>query len=143
MARPTRNSAGTPTHSPGYTLGAPASPPGNSMYFPWLTLDAPGVDAHPWLATAISAIRAEPDPTEPDLVNLAPAPEAFRHDDASGITGLVDWTDSQRRHVLYDIASAVTYLGCPRNATPFFDAYRTCGSLGSAELQHLDTFRRF
>jgi len=128
-----------------HILGAPALQPGSSTFFPWLTPDAPSVDAHPWLAAAISAIRAEADPLYLtwSTLHADPAPEAFRHDDASGITGLIDWADAQRGPVLYDIASAVMYLGGPRNATPFLDAYRTCGPLGSEELQHLDTFRRF
>ena len=128
-----------------HRLGGPASQLGTSIFFPWLRPDAPGLMDHPWLAAAISAIRVEVDSLDLtwSMLHADPAPEAFRHDDATGMTGLIDWTDAQRGPVLYDIASAVMYLGGPRSATSFLDAYGTRGPLGSEELQLLDTFRRF
>lgn len=128
-----------------HTLGAPSSQPRTSTFFAWLNPEAPGVDAQPWLAAAISAIRAETDPLDLtwSTLHADPAPEAFRRHDASGVTGLIDWTDAQRGPILYDIASAVMYLDGPLNAVPFLEAYRACGPLGTEELQHLDTFRRF
>lgn len=126
-------------------LGCPAAQWGTETFFPWLTPEAPGIEAYPWLAAAISAVRAEADPLNVtwSTVHTDPAPEAFRHDNSSGITGLIDWTGAQRGPVLYDVASAVMYLGGPGNATAFLSTYRTQAPLGSEELAHLDTFRRF
>ena len=45
--------------------------------------------------------------------------------------------------VLYDVASAVMYLGGPDDAAAFLAAYRTHGPLSADELQLLDAFRRF
>ncbi len=45
--------------------------------------------------------------------------------------------------MLYDVASAVMYLGGPRHAGAFLDAYSTAGLLDPGELRHLDVFRRF
>ncbi len=128
-----------------HSLGGPASELGTGTFFEWLTPDATGVDAYPWLAAAISAVRAEADPLNVtwSTLHTDPAPEAFRHDDASDITGLIDWTGAQRGPVMYDIASVVMYLGGPGSATPFLGTYRTRGPLGSKEFAHLDTFRRF
>ena len=48
-----------------------------------------------------------------------------------------------RGTVLYDVASAIMYLGGPGRATAFLDAYLTHGPLGPDEMQLLDAFRRF
>ncbi|WP_189669640.1 phosphotransferase enzyme family protein [Promicromonospora soli] len=114
-------------------------------FFDWLSPAAPGVSAHPWLPPAIEAARAAADHLAVtwSVLHTDPAPEAFRHDDATGTTGLIDWTGACRGPVLYDVASAVMYLGGPRHATAFLDAYSAASPLDPAELLHLDTFRRF
>lgn len=111
----------------------------------WLTPAAPGLEAHPWLAPTIERVRAETDPVRVtwSVLHTDPAPEAFRHDDTSGTTGLIDWTGARRGPVLYDVASAVMYLGGPGNAAAFLDTYRDHGPLGVDELRLLDSFRRF
>ena len=77
------------------------------------------------------------------VLHTDPAPEAFIHNDGTGVTGLIDRTGARRGPVLYDVASTVTYLGGTESATAFLDAYRTHGSLGAQEMQHLDAFRQF
>ena len=72
-----------------------------------------------------------------------PTPEAFVHDDRTGITGLIDWTGADRGPVLYDVASVVMYLGGPELAAAFLTAYRDRGVLHGDEWGHLDAFRRF
>jgi Ser/Thr protein kinase RdoA (MazF antagonist) len=59
------------------------------------------------------------------------------------VTGLIDWTGARRGPVLYDVASAVMYLGGPTGAAAFLRTYRTHGPLGTDELSLLDAFRRF
>lgn len=111
----------------------------------WLASALPEITAHPWLARAVEAVRAETDPLTLTWSGLHtdPAPEAFVHDDTTGVTGLIDWTGARRGPVLYDVASAVMYLGGSDAARPFLDTYRRHGPLDDAELQRLDAFRRF
>ncbi len=79
----------------------------------WLTPDLPWLLDRPWLVRAVAAVRAETDALDLTWTTLHtdPAPEAFVHDDASGVTGLIDWTGARRGPALYDVASAVMYLG--------------------------------
>lgn len=128
-----------------HTSGGPAPGSGTATFFGWLTPAAPGVAVHPWLPAAIEIVRAETDAMTVtwSVLHTDPAPEAFRHEDRTGVTGLIDWTGAQQGPVLYDVASVVMYLGGPGSATAFLDAYRDIGPLASAELQRLDAFRRF
>lgn len=111
----------------------------------WLSPGMPGVEAHPWLLAAIEAARAETDPLTVtwSVLHTDPAPEAFIHDDRSGVTGLIDWTGARRGPVLYDVASAVMYLGGTEQASAFLGTYLSRGPLTAEEMQHLDAFRRF
>lgn len=111
----------------------------------WLSPHLPGVQAHPWLIRAIEAVRDETDALDLtwSVLHTDPSPEEFLHDDTTGVTGLVDWAGARRGPVLYDVASAVMYLGGTERATEFLTTYRTNGPIGSDELQHLDAFRRF
>jgi homoserine kinase type II len=77
------------------------------------------------------------------VLHTDPAPEAFVHDDRTGVTGLIDWTGARRGPVLYDVASAVMYLGGTARAAAFLRAYRASGPLAAQEMQHLDALRRF
>lgn len=111
----------------------------------WLAPEMPGVGAHPWLVDAIEAARAETDPLTLTWSRLHtdPAPEAFIHDDATDTTGLIDWAGARRGPILYDVASAVMYLGGPHDASAFLRSYQAQGPLMAEEMQHLDAFRRF
>jgi Ser/Thr protein kinase RdoA (MazF antagonist) len=111
----------------------------------WLSPQMPGVATHPWLVTAIEAVRDETDPLTVtwSVLHTDPAPEAFIHDDQSGVTGLIDWTGARRGPVLYDVASAVMYLGGTEHASAFLSTYLSRGPLSVDEMQHLDAFRRF
>jgi homoserine kinase type II len=70
-----------------------------------------------------------------------PAPEAFLHDAASGVTGLIDWAGACPGPLLYDVASAVMYLGGVSAAEPFLAAYLPVSPL--RELAHLPTWLRY
>ena len=59
------------------------------------------------------------------------------------MTGLIDWTGARRGPVLYDVASAVMYLGGTQHASAFLSTYLSQGPLSAEEMQHLDAFRRF
>ncbi|MBA8803667.1 homoserine kinase type II [Nocardioides ginsengisegetis] len=128
-----------------HAAGGPRIGPGAATFAPeWVSPDAPGVEGHPWLAAAIETVRAETDPLTVtwSVLHTDPAPEAFVHDDRTGVTGLIDWAGARRGPVLYDVASAVMYLGGPESASAFLDTYRADGPLPDEEMRHLDAFRR-
>lgn len=111
----------------------------------WLAPELPGVEAHPWLLQVVAAVRAETDPLSVtwSVLHTDPSPEAFVHNDSTGVTGLIDWAGARRGPVLYDVASTVMYLGGTERAAAFLSAYWTDGPLAALEMQHLDAFRRF
>ncbi len=112
----------------------------------WLSPQMPGVRRdHPWLTAAIEAVRNETDllTVTWSVLHTDPLPGAFIHDDTTGVTGLIDWAGARRGPVLYDVASAVMYLGGPDQASTFLSEYQSLGPLAADEMQHLDAFRRF
>ncbi|MDN5764369.1 MAG: aminoglycoside phosphotransferase family protein [Humibacillus sp.] len=129
-----------------HLAGHPA-PGANASTFmsDWLSPQLPGVRAHPWLLQAIEAVRAETDPLTLtwSMLHTDPTPEAFVHEERTGVTGLIDWAGARHGPVLYDVASAVMYLGGPGDASAFLDAYGQHGVLGPDELVLLDSFRIF
>lgn len=129
-----------------HTAGMPVLGPRTATFqADWLSPQLPGVDAHAWLCRAIEVVRAETDPLTVtwSVLHTDPAPEAFVHDDLTGVTGLIDWAGAKRGPVLYDVASTVMYLGGPERAEAFLRVYRTQGPLVADELQLLEAFRRF
>jgi Ser/Thr protein kinase RdoA (MazF antagonist) len=129
-----------------HRAGSPADGPSTATFMTdWLAPELPGVETHPWLVQAVAVSRAETDPLKVtwSVLHTDPAPEAFRHDDSTGVTGLVDWTGARRGPVLYDVASAVMYLGGPEDATVFLTTYERDRPVGKEEMRHLDAFRRF
>jgi Ser/Thr protein kinase RdoA (MazF antagonist) len=129
-----------------HVAGGPAAGPSTATFTSdWLTPQLAGVDAHPWLAPVIEVVRAETDPLPVtwSVLHTDPSPEAFVHDDRTGVTGLIDWSGAKRGPVLYDVASAVMYLDGPVSAEAFLTTYRKQGPLGDDEMLFLDAFRRF
>lgn len=129
-----------------HRAGSPASGPGTATFMAdWLSPQLPGVEAHPWLAPAMERVRAETDPMAVtwSVLHTDPSPEAFVHNDSTGATGLIDWAGARRGPVLYDVASAVMYLGGTEESGAFLSTYQTHGPLAAEELQQLDAFRRF
>lgn len=129
-----------------HLAGSPTSGPSSATFMTdWLAPGLPGVGAHPWLGQVVEAVRAETDPLAVtwSVLHTDPSPEAFVHDDSTGVTGLIDWAGAQRGPVLYDVASAVMYLGGTERAAAFLSTYRALGPLATQETQQLDAFRRF
>lgn len=102
------------------------------------------IDPPAWLTRAVAQARSETDdlPLTWSVLHTDPAPEAFLHDDATSVTGLIDWAGSVRGPVLYDVASAVMYLGGAEHAQSFLDTYRSAGPVDDDELGYLDAYQR-
>ena len=129
-----------------HVAGDPTVGPSTATFMAdWLSPQLPGVSEHRSLLRAIEAVRTETDPLTVtwSVVHNDPSPEAFVHDDSTGVTGLIDWAGAKRGPVLYDVASAVMYLGGPEEGSAFLSTYQSQGPLGPDELRWLDAFRRF
>ncbi|WP_230689710.1 phosphotransferase enzyme family protein [Catellatospora paridis] len=129
-----------------HAAGNPAMGPSTATFaLDRLSPQMPGVEAHPWLVAAIKAVRDETDPLTVtwSVLHTDPVPGAFIHDDKTGVTGLIDWAGARRGPVLYDVASAVMYLGGPGHASAFLSTYQSRGPLAAQEMRYLDAFRRF
>lgn len=105
----------------------------------WVDPDAPHLGLRPWLRDAVAgAVRdlATAGPLTEGLLHADPAPEAF----IGG--GLIDWGVAMRGPLLYDVASALMYLG--EDGDAFLAAYRAAGLVPDAELRAaLPVLQRF
>jgi Ser/Thr protein kinase RdoA (MazF antagonist) len=80
----------------------------------------------PWVVPAVRAALDEYARLPPlwwGLVHHDPAPEAFFYDPASDVTSLIDWTGAGEGPILFDVASALMYLGGAEAGRPFLEAY--------------------
>jgi Ser/Thr protein kinase RdoA (MazF antagonist) len=116
-------------------------------FFVWVTPDAPGTGVEVWVRPAVAAARAELD-SLPELtwgvLHTDPAPEAFLLDVETAEVGLIDWTGATGGPLLYDVASAVMYLGGAESAEAFLRAYAEVGPVGAGEVtKHLNALLRF
>jgi Ser/Thr protein kinase RdoA (MazF antagonist) len=107
--------------------------------FHWLDIDAPHLDVEPWVRPAvrqaIEAYDALPATLTLGVLHTDPAPEAFLLDRSTGVCGLIDWDTGLVGPLMYDVASAVMYLGGPEHADAFLAAYLAAGILAPAELE--------
>ncbi len=115
--------------------------------FHWVDSEAAHLRGPSWLAPAVRAAVATVDAAAGQLtagvLHSDPAPEAFRQG-SDGSVGLIDWASAVRGPLLYDVASAVMYLGGPANAVPFVDTYAASGPLRRTEIDsHLALMLRF
>jgi Ser/Thr protein kinase RdoA (MazF antagonist) len=106
--------------------------------FHWVDPDADYLSLRAWLRPAITAAVAALDAARPDsmargLLHADPAPDAFRLDPATGRCGIIDWSYALHGPLLYDLASAVMYVGGPDHAGPLIGAYLSEGTIGAAE----------
>ncbi|MEV0809629.1 phosphotransferase [Micromonospora sp. NPDC050200] len=109
--------------------------------FHWLEPAADHLGVRNWVRPAvIAAVRAyealKPERLSWGLLHSDPAPEAFRLDRSTGRCGVIDWSVALVGPLLYDVASAVMYVGGPDRARALVEAYLAGGLLGRAELDH-------
>jgi homoserine kinase type II len=69
------------------------------------------------------------------LPHADPAPGAFLLDPATGRCGVIDWSTALYGPLIYDLASAVMFLGGPDSATEVIEAYLASGALSRAETE--------
>jgi Ser/Thr protein kinase RdoA (MazF antagonist) len=109
--------------------------------FHWVDTNADHLALRPWLRPAITAALGALDAARPDamtwgLLHADPAPEAFRLDPATGRCGVIDWSYALHGPLLYDLASAVMYVGGPGRAKALLRSYQAAGILTAAEVEH-------
>lgn len=95
----------------------------------------------PWIRPAVRAavdslatFRRQVPGWPEGLLHADPAPEAFRFDSATGSCGIIDWGSALHGPLLYDLASAVMYLGGRDRAAAMTDAYKAAGLLAHQEI---------
>ncbi|WP_412544157.1 phosphotransferase [Longispora sp. K20-0274] len=124
---------------------AGASVPGADR-FHWVDPRAAHLGLRSWIRPAVTDAVAALDVLGSGtwgLLHTDPAPEAFRRDPAGGC-GLIDWGAGMVGPLLYDLASAVMYVGGPGRADRLVGAYLRGGVLGAAEVERgLVTMLRF
>jgi Ser/Thr protein kinase RdoA (MazF antagonist) len=109
--------------------------------FHWVDPDADHLALRPWLRPAITAALSALDSADPGampagLLHTDPAPDAFRLDPVTGHCGVIDWSVALHGPLLYDLASAVMYVGGPDHAQDLIEAYLAEGVLQRAEVNH-------
>jgi Ser/Thr protein kinase RdoA (MazF antagonist) len=107
--------------------------------FHWLDPVAPHLAVRPWVRCEVAAAVAALDaydgrPMPRGLLHMDPAPDAFRWDGGTGVCGLIDWSVGMSGPLLYDVASAVMYVGGPDRARALLDAYAERGGLAPEEV---------
>jgi Ser/Thr protein kinase RdoA (MazF antagonist) len=110
-------------------------------HFHWVDPAAEYLSLRSWLRPAVTAALRDLEDARPDLMSWGllhadPAPGAFRFDPSTGQCGVIDWSYALYGPRLYDLASAVMYLGGPDHAQELIQAYLDYGTLGPAEVQH-------
>jgi Ser/Thr protein kinase RdoA (MazF antagonist) len=108
--------------------------------FSWINLTARHLQIRPWIRDEVAAAMAALESVGPDslthgLLHSDPAPDAFRWDPERRSCGLIDWSVAISGPLLYDVASAVMYLGGPDRARPLLNAYLEQGVLSDAEVR--------
>jgi len=108
--------------------------------FHWVRPQAAHLALRPWIRPAVTAAVTALDELGPasltlGLLHADPAPEHFRLNPASGHCGLIDWSVALEGPLLYDLASAVMYVGGPDRGVPLVEANLRSAALTAAEVE--------
>jgi Ser/Thr protein kinase RdoA (MazF antagonist) len=115
-------------------------PVGSAERFHWVDPRADHLSIRPWIRPAVAAAGAalaelERTSLTYGMVHTDPAPEAFRLDPTTGVCGLIDWSVAMAGPLLYDLASAVMYIGGPDRAGTLLAAYSDHDVVPRAEVE--------
>jgi homoserine kinase type II len=110
-----------------------------ALQFHWIDPAAEHLNVEAWVRPAIlGALRAwkrlPPASLTSGLLHSDPAPEAFLLNSENSTCGLIDWDTGLVGPLMYDVASAVMYLGGTERATPFLGAYMAEGEVPDDEI---------
>lgn len=113
---------------------------GRIQRFHWVRPEAGHLSIRPWIRPAVTAaVRALEALGAASLtwglLHCDPAPEHFRLDASSGRCGLIDWSVALEGPLLYDLASAVMYVGGLSCADQLVAAYLGHATLTAAEVE--------
>lgn len=105
----------------------------------WLDPDAAHLDVQGWVRPAVRAVVEEHEAVLPRLrtwggLHGDPAPEAFLRSRVDGRCGLIDWASGLYGPLLYDLASAVMYVGGLEQAEALVASYRAHALVDDGEL---------
>lgn len=108
--------------------------------FHWVDPQAAHLSVRPWVrdrvAAAVQALDLlDPQSLSQGLLHTDPAPDAFRVDPATGVCGMIDWEVAMTGPLLYDLASAVMYVGGPDRAGTLLETYLAHGAVPRAEVE--------
>jgi Ser/Thr protein kinase RdoA (MazF antagonist) len=108
--------------------------------FHWIDPTAKHLDIRAWVRPAIVRALASWEQLPPaalswGLLHSDPAPEAFLLNADTGVCGLIDWDMGLVGPLMYDVASAVMYVGGPDHGAALIDAYLSHGVLEPAEVE--------
>jgi homoserine kinase type II len=111
-----------------------------ALQFHWIDPTADHLDVEPWLRPTIRSALEEWERVPPPsltwgLLHTDPAPEAFLFHAESASCGLIDWDTGLVGPLMYDVASAVMYLGGSEWSTGFVAAYIAEGGLPREEVE--------
>jgi homoserine kinase type II len=110
-----------------------------ALQFHWIDPAAEHLVVDSWVRPAIVGALEEWERLPPPslswgLLHTDPAPEAFLFNAKSASCGLIDWDTGVVGPLMYDVASAVMYLGGPDWSTAFIAAYIAGGTLTADEV---------
>jgi homoserine kinase type II len=112
----------------------------DTEHFHWVDPEGAHLDVRPWVRDAVTAAVRAFDALGPATLTYGhlhtdPAPEAFLLDTNTGDCGLIDWPTALFGPLLYDLASAVMYVGGPGRAHRLIEAYIAQGALSRDEVE--------
>lgn len=117
--------------------------------FHWVDAQAAHLSVRSWVQPSVAAAVAAYEAVDPSffswgLLHCDPAPEAFRLDHVTGVCALIDWSAAISGPLLYDLASAVMYVGGADQAECLIETYLESRTITRAEVEHgLLTMLRF
>lgn len=117
--------------------------------FHWIDPRAEHLGIRDWVRPAVvDALetweRLSPQSLTWGLLHTDPAPEAFLFDSETGTCGLIDWDTGMIGPLMYDLASAVMYVGGTNQASRLISAYLDDQLLQTSEVERtLEPMLRF